>query len=138
MSVIAPPDANSPFLDSQGKLIDRSRTWTNEVTRRVSNQRWTDVTFENSWVNFGSTFNDAQFRLVGVERVELRGVVKTGTVGVAIFTLPVDLRPLSEYVFPVISNNLLGRIDVMPDGEVNLNFGSNVFATLDGIIFSLD
>ncbi len=33
MSVIAPPDANSPFLDDKGKLTQRSREWGNTVSR---------------------------------------------------------------------------------------------------------
>lgn len=138
MSVVVPPDSNSAFLDDERKLVDQSRSWTRAVTRRVSNDEWTDVTFENSWVNFGSGFNDAQFRQLGVEHVEIRGLVKDGTVSTNIFTLPAELRPIANYGYAVVSNNAFGHVVVRSDGGVRLNIGSNVSVFLDGIIFSLD
>ncbi len=142
MTLFAPLDANSPFLDSKGKLTDRSRTWANAVTRGATAQNWIDVTFQNNWVNFDTTFNDCQFRDLGNQRVEMRGTVKNGTALTTIFTLPEGLRPIRRYAFPDITNlasvTAFGVIHVFADGSVTQIVGSNIAATLDGMIFSLD
>ena len=126
--------------EEAGQMERRFQVWTRNVVRDASVGDWQDVTFENSWVNFGSTFNDAQFRSIGDKQVQLRGIVKDGTVGSGfpVFTLPEGFRPVKDYIFPVVSNNALGRIDVEDTGGVEVVIGSNVFVSLDGILFSLD
>lgn len=88
------------------------------------------VGFENSWVNYGAGEQDAQYRKVG-DIVELRGVVKSGTVGVnAIFTLPSGYRPPASVAFAVASNDAFGRLLITSGGAVQLRVGSNVYADL--------
>ena len=93
-------------------------------------------TFLNSWVNFdATTFNAAGYYKDGFGIVHLRGLVKTGTVALAIFTLPAGYRPVKTELFSVVSNNAFGRVDVDTGGNVILTIGSNAFASLDGITF---
>jgi hypothetical protein len=112
-------------------LRDNSDYFTGETA-------WTAPTFQNAWVNFG--FASTQWSLAGYRKIGdmvwLKGLVKSGTVGAAIFTLPVGYRPSADALFAVDSNNLFGVIDVTSAGVVKLTTGSNVYVQLDGLVFS--
>lgn len=131
-----------PIVDEGLTMSRRFRDWTNDVVRDASVGDWQDVVFENGWSNesFVTDFNDVQFRSLGDKRVEMRGLAVGGTVGTStpIFTLPVGFRPILQYVIVAISNDLLGRVEIKADGGVALSFGSNVYVSLDGMIFSTD
>ena len=103
----------------------------------TSPQEWVDVTFENSWVNFGGGFNDCQYRKVGND-VEIRGMVKDGTIPATIFTIPENFRPVNAYFFDAISGGSQGRIRIGDDGAVTIAAGSAAYISLDGIRFSLN
>ena len=104
----------------------------------VGDAAWTAPTLTNGWLNFGSGFTVAGYRKIG-DLVWLKGTVKSGTLGAAMFTLPVGFRPLAsgQTVNIVESNNLLGRVDVLSTGAVATGgVGSNAYVQLDGIVFS--
>jgi len=71
------------------------------------------------------------------------GVVKSGTVGMAIFILPLELRPKYAKDFIVCcpitnTDNTFGRLIVSPSGEVTLTYrlsSSNNYVSFDGIRF---
>ena len=113
-----------------------------EIAKAVNantQEDWIDVSFENGWVNFNGSHNSAQYRLRGDKQVELRGLVKSGTIGaVPIFTLPANYRPVVRYVMIVISNNLIGRVNIEADGHVECTVGNNAWVSLDGIVFSTE
>jgi hypothetical protein len=92
--------------------------------------------FENSWVNYG-TDTLAGFRRDRNGRVELKGLVKDGTIGDPIFTLPPSFRPPYDRRFPVMSNNALGGVWVYTDGTVVAEIGSNAWVDLGGISFTV-
>ena len=94
-------------------------------------------TFENSWVNYGSTFHDAGFRKDGQGIVHLEGLVKDGTgIPSTIFTLPPLHRPADTLIFAVVSSNAIGRINVKADGTVEATTPSvTTWVSLDGIYF---
>lgn len=98
---------------------------------------WTAPTLLNSWVNFGSRFNDAGYIKDANGFVHLRGLIKSGTTTVetAFFNLPSGFRPSSEYIFTTSSNNLYGQARVKTDGDVTFHVGSNAWFSLDGISF---
>lgn len=113
--------------------------------------------FTNGWSNFGGAFATAAFmRKNGV--TYLRGFVKSGTIGSAIFTLPAGYRPSEQRVFsavgdrPTTSAQSAGtahthsipavgvRLDVLATGEVRVAAAAvgaynNTFQSLDGIAF---
>lgn len=92
-------------------------------------------TLTNSWVNFGGVRNPAGYYKDANSRVYLRGVVKSGTVGNAAFTLPAGYRPANTELFAVVSNDLFGAVNVLSNGDVTPAIGSNVYFSLDGISF---
>lgn len=90
----------------------------------------------NSWVNFGAGFTDAAYFKDPNGFVHLRGLVKNGTgIPTVIFTLPLGYRPGQDSIFAVLSNNALGRVNVLASGDVQAFAGSTVWVQLDGITF---
>jgi hypothetical protein len=93
--------------------------------------------FLNSWVNFDADRPARYYKDRG--RVFLSGLVKSGTIGGTIFTLPVGYRPASVngLLFPVVSNGGFGFAAVFSSGVVQANTGSNVYFSLDSISFTI-
>jgi hypothetical protein len=92
--------------------------------------------FANSWVNFGSNWADAAFWRDPFGIVHLRGLIKSGTVGSAAFTLPPGFRPAVSETFGTISNGAVGRVDVLTNGTVTpATPSNNTYVSLSGITF---
>lgn len=99
-------------------------------------EAWIAPTFTNSWVNYDSAiFNPAGYMKDTLGFVHLRGLVKSGTAGTAIFTLPAGYRPYRQELFASLQNNAIGRIDVTTAGVVTHSLGGNPFVQLDGLTF---
>jgi len=93
------------------------------------------ASFSNSWVNFGSGAQDAEYRKHSDGRVELRGLIKTGTVTSSAFTLPTGYRPTAPVHVAVESNGAYGKVTVGTDGTVTPAVGSNTSLSLDTVRF---
>lgn len=92
--------------------------------------------FANGWTNFGGGESVANFYKYR-ERVYLGGLVKSGTVGATMFTLPVGYRPGGNVRFAVISNGAFGYFSIDSAGAANLGVGSNVFVDLSPVNFQV-
>ena len=93
--------------------------------------------FQNAWTNYGSPFSTAAYRKInGV--VRLRGLIASGTMSAAAFTLPAGYRPTQQWLFGTISNSSIGRVDVTTAGVVMPSLGSNAWYALDGLSFPAD
>jgi hypothetical protein len=90
---------------------------------------WVDVTFQNSWVNYGGAFQPCEYRKVG-DTVEVRGLCKSGTMGASMFTLPTGFRPPATVNFTAESNAVFSTITVASTGTVVANGGSNANVSL--------
>ena len=102
---------------------------------------WTGVTFENSWVDYGTPgWRGVQYRKVGDE-VQIRGLAARASDSTAtMFTLPTGFRPLQPELFPAYSNSGLVRIDVQVSGIVAVVFGAagySLYVSLSPIRFSV-
>ena len=119
-----------------------SRVATLEVVSPIVVTTWTQPALLNSWVDFGGTFDNVEYRRVGDE-VQLRGMAKDGTAsgGTDCFVLPAGFRPPNTVMFNVISNGALARVDVLADGSVEVSVGlptvSNTYVNFSGIRFSV-
>lgn len=118
------------------------KTWTStelltntDLNASLASTAWTAVSYTNSWVDFDAA-RAVQYRKVGDE-VQLRGLMKSGTVGSSSFTLPSGFRPSRQEEYAVESNALFGVIRVLTDGTVTCTVGSNVYVYLSGIRFSV-
>lgn len=95
-----------------------------------------EPSFENGWINFGVGVNAAAFRKLPSGDVQLRGLVKLGTVTATIFTLPAGYLPQAQYNIAVASNGAFGYITVNTSGTVVASGGSNTSLSLDNITIS--
>lgn len=94
-----------------------------------------EIAFGGTWVNFGGSNEPARYWKDYTGLVHLGGIVKAGTIGTTIFTLPAGYRPQYAMIFPVSSNNLFGVLTVNPDGTVVATAGSATYFSLSGVTF---
>lgn len=116
-----------------------------EFTFVAPGPRWIDVLpatdpgngakFQNGWSNLLASTRPVGYRIHYGGRVETRGVATGGTIGLAIFTLPVGFRPDYQELFPADANSAHGRCQIGTGGEVLAAVGSNVYFSLSGIYF---
>jgi len=101
------------------------------------NEVGTSPAFTNSWVNYGSGYNTCAYYKDAVGFVHLKGLVKSGTDGSAIFTLPAGYRPAAKELLSASSNDAYGRIDIATTGTVTPSAGttSPTWVCLDGLMF---
>lgn len=99
---------------------------------------WQDVTsFLNGWVNYDAT-RPARFYL-DRGRVYLEGVIKSGSLGNAAFTLPLGFRHdrSPRLTFAVNSNDAYGCVYVEESGDVIPAVGSVLALDLSGVSFRI-
>lgn len=108
----------------------------------VQAEKWKPIDMLNSWVNFSTAFNSAQYRKDPQGRVYLRGLVKrtvAGYVGVPICALPVGYRPTKTCMFATVGNNKHTRLDVDKGGVVTVAISDSAtpeaFLSLDVVSF---
>lgn len=98
-------------------------------------------TLQNGWVNYpantGTNFSPAGYFKDSNGIVHLRGLVRFGTAGAAIFTLPAGYRPGGRSMFPCDSAAPAnyGGIEVSTAGVVTNRSGLNAYVSLAGIQF---
>jgi hypothetical protein len=95
-------------------------------------------TFQNAWVNFGSTYEVVSFYKDKEGIVRLQGLMKNGSTVAysAIFVLPLGYRPAGTLIFNVNANHLLAEIEIRADGQVQVgNAITNTLVSLSGISF---
>lgn len=93
--------------------------------------------FQNGWTNFGAPHATAAFRRTHDGAIELKGMVKSGTVGATIFTLPAGFRPAERINVGVDSNAAHGRVEIDTTGTVTCQTGNNAWVQLNNIVFRL-
>jgi hypothetical protein len=117
---------------------------------RRSGEAWTAVTFTNSWADYGSTYAPAAYRKDAQGYVHLRGLIKSGTLGSAAFTLPAGFRPgytniymgrgnvvsAASYTASDLDKNN-GRVDINTGGSVipHASLCNNGYVSLENITF---
>ena len=124
-------DANKPVSTA-------TQTALNLKANKVQ-EAWITPTLTNGWVAFGGAEDGPTYYKDDFGNVKLRGVVKSGTLSVSMFKLPIGYRPAKNKYFAVISNNVPGFVLIDPYGRVIPHAGtSNVFVALDSISFKVD
>jgi hypothetical protein len=106
----------------------------------ISNNAYLIPTFENNWVNYGAdNYSPAKYYKDQFGVVHLQGMVKSGGIPSAIFTLPEGYRPIENRIFPVASGGYFGQIAVFTDGQVYFFVGyTDPYVSLEGISFRVD
>ena len=94
------------------------------------------VGFQNSWINYGVTWEYVSYYKDNEGNVFLSGIAKNGTMDAYIFTLPSGYRPQStNTLFCCESGGGFGRLDVVSGGGVDPRTGVNTRYSLDGVRF---
>lgn len=96
------------------------------------------ATLGNGWSNYGDTYAPAGYRMSPASIVELRGLVRGGTVEwtTPMFTLPIGYRPRHRLLFATSTGNAThGRVDIDPNGNVYPVDGNNAWFSLDTVRF---
>ena len=96
---------------------------------------WQAPALLNGWIAFDAAHNDAGYWKDPHGVVHLRGMMKNGAIGAAIFIMPAGYRPPRRELFATISNGALGFLYVDPTGVVVPFTGSNVYFAIDGVTF---
>ncbi|WP_408951507.1 hypothetical protein [Lysobacter sp. Hz 25] len=116
----------------------QTRSATTAAVADLRKGAWQAPTLNASWANYGDVFAVAGYRR-DAGRVQLRGLVKAGGGGTAIFVLPVGFRPPTQQIFTAVSDSSVqARVDVKANGEVLVSQpGAGVLGwlSLDGIAF---
>lgn len=92
-------------------------------------------TLLNSWVNYGGGAAAAGYWKDSMQMVTIKGMVKSGTIGATIFTLPSGYRPIAPVYFVLDSNGAFGEAYVDASGNVAVVIGSNAYVHLNNISF---
>jgi len=121
------------YQDLSREIRKMQQVTAGRINQILGDQSWTSVSFSNSWVDYGSSYNACEFRKVG-DFVYLRGLMKDGTVTAGAFTLPVNYRPPAHLIFSSVTNTGLGRLDVFSTGAVVLQSGGNSYASVNCLI----
>lgn len=98
-------------------------------------EQWNTPTLLNSWVAYGSPYNPPGYWKDQNSVVHLRGQLRSGTMGAAIFNLPLGYRPFAQETIPIVSNGAFGNVNITTSGDVQASAGSNAAFSLDGITF---
>ena len=107
-----------------------------KISGSIYQGEWIDAILQHSWINYGGDYNKAGYFKDSFGMVHLRGLVKSGTLGQVIFTLPDGYCPQGRELRVVCTSpNVAGRIDVMTNGQVVAVHGNSEWISLGGIAF---
>jgi hypothetical protein len=67
-------------------------------------ESWNSASLTNGWTNYGGSWAPAGYYKDAQGIVHLRGLIKSGTVGSAEFTLPSGYRPTNDKHYPTPTN----------------------------------
>jgi hypothetical protein len=101
----------------------------------ASQGTWIAPTLINGWQDYGADYNATEYFRDSNGIVHLRGLVKNGTLGLTVFTLPVGYRPVARELHVCNSAGAFGRVDVFANGDVIIQTGGPGWVALDGITF---
>ncbi|WP_164827786.1 hypothetical protein [Paenibacillus ehimensis] len=101
--------------------------------------QWISPTLVNGWLEYADGYDTVRYIKDGFGVVHLKGLLKNGTLGAVIFTLPPGYRPKATKIFMTISDTngsaLIGRVDITANGDVRHTLGGAGYFSLEGITF---
>jgi hypothetical protein len=108
----------------------------------IINENFIAPVLLNGFGNYGNGYASVGFYKDKENRVHLRGLANTAgnPLSQAIFNLPAGYRPSTSgrLIMMVGNNNGMARIDILANGDVQVQSGSTGWFSLDGISFRAD
>jgi hypothetical protein len=109
------------------------------IANTILQQAFIAPTLLNSWVNFGSGYQEVGYMKDSMGFVHIRGMIKSGTLSANIFILPAGYRP-NLHILQVGSRDVGGTEDaanfqILSDGSVMATTGSTSWTSFGNISF---
>ncbi len=103
---------------------------------------WSNLTpLATNWVAFdAANYSPPSYRKASDGLVTVRGLIRntatSGAVGATtLATLPVGYRPAERQIYTCVSNGAWSRVDVLPNGSIEMRLGYGGYVSLDSITF---
>ncbi len=99
---------------------------------------WTNLPLQSTWVAFdAANYSPPTYTKSADGIVTVRGLIKNGptTAGTFIAQLPPGYRPAETLLFTVIANGGWGRVNVQPNGNIEVRSVGSSFTSLDSVTF---
>jgi len=127
---------SAPFVGQQIYETDTSLNyqWTGAAwtVRNADQTAWTTPSLLNSWVFWGSPYQVPRYMKDSSGVVHVEGLVKNGTIGLAVINLPAGHRPIANRIVATSTNsNAYGQIIVDTAGNVIATAGSNTWFSIN-------
>lgn len=128
---------STTIYDSNVKIFSDSVVLPNDGEIKLSGESWTAPTFQNNWVNMSNGWATAGYRKMPDGRIEIKGLVKEGSLNTAIFTLPTGYRPNEHRMFTSIQGNGNSvRLTINSNGNVyTTDAVSNSYQTIEASFY---
>jgi len=105
----------------------------------ATQEAWITPTLLNGWVNYDeSGYATCQYMKDSFGIVHVKGMVKGGSQGTAIFNLPAGYRLSKIEYFITSSNNALGILSTGSSGNVNANVANTAWVSLRSVSFKAE
>lgn len=99
---------------------------------------WQSLTLQNGWVNFGGAYAPARYCKDSFGLVIIEGIIRNGTAGAIVATLPTAYRPQYQLAFQTAANDgVQGRFIVGTNGAITHLNGATTGTFLIGIHYRL-
>jgi hypothetical protein len=109
----------------------------NAATLNVSN--WGNIDYYSGYSDYQGTYSTIGYTQTSAGVVMLKGLVKKSSAispGDVIGILPLKYRPSSTLIYETSTNsNVASRVDVYPNGEIQVQVGDAGWVSLEGISF---
>lgn len=142
-SATPPVDTDIIWVDETEEVPTKAdKTYVDaELDKKVNKQQedWITPTLLNGWTDFGGIYETIGYMKDELGFVHIKGMVKDGSVGAILFTLPKGYRPLKFQYHPCFSRDVLNTLTIRDNGDVFIPASaSNVWLTLNGISFKAE
>ncbi len=129
----------SPLKTAEDAAVQISDAIDNNFTdESPTSEAWIEVgsgggapAFANGWVNYGLPFTLASFFKDPFGMVHFTGLIKSGTLNTAAFTLPAGYRPTGRLRLPSGSHDSIASVDIHTSGEFRPLVGNNIAFSID-------
>lgn len=98
--------------------------------------QWIEPTLLNGWVSYDIAYPSVRYHKDSMGYIHIEGLIKSGVtiVGTPLFYLPTGYRPAKNLTVATVSNagsgETLGRLRVLPNGEVAIMLGGDTYISL--------
>jgi hypothetical protein len=139
--VIGRVDVNRSYLKIQSggtleQCLDGLHWWNWKAEAATSPYAWVNYTTQNGWGAYDNNYSFPGAKVDKYGVVHVRGLLKNGTVtaGTQVMGLSTTQRPSMRMIYPA-GSTITGRVDVLTDGTIVIMAGTNVFLSLEQVMF---